>query len=188
MGSLGLRVEIVSSTYEERPLPGRSPLEVARIHARGKLTGAERRPLLTVAADTVVELDGQALGKPENPAEAAAMLRALSGREHVVHTAFALGRGDGEVTHLEAVTTRVRFAPLAEATVAAYVASGDGEDKAGSYGIQGFGATLVERIDGDYFTVVGFPIQAFARALPALGYRLVPGPRRTSRRALRPAS
>jgi septum formation protein len=68
----------------------------------------------------------------------------------------------------------VRFADLSEWTIDAYAASGDGLDKAGAYGIQGFAATLVEQIDGDYFTVVGFPLAAFAAALPRVGYRLQP--------------
>jgi septum formation protein len=74
----------------------------------------------------------------------------------------------------DVVSTRVRFADLDAETLGAYAASGDGLDKAGAYGIQGFAATLVERIDGDYFTVVGFPLAAFARALPRMGYQLVP--------------
>jgi septum formation protein len=78
------------------------------------------------------------------------------------------------VRHVEAVSTTVRFLPLDSAAIEAYVASGDPRDKAGAYGIQGFAATLVERVEGDYFTVVGFPLAAFARALPALGYRLLP--------------
>jgi len=91
-----------------------------------------------------------------------------------VHTAFALRSPAGELAHEETVTTRVRFAALDDATIDAYVAGGDGRDKAGAYGIQGYGATLIERIDGDYFTVVGFPLQAFARAVHALGWRLRP--------------
>jgi septum formation protein len=174
LGALGLRIEIVPSSYVELPLPDRSPRETALIHAAGKLARAPRGPELTVAADTVVEIDGRALGKPRDEADAASMLSELAGREHRVHTAFALGSGGEAPRHLEAVTTRVTFLPLDDATIAAYVASGDPADKAGAYGIQGFGATLVERIDGDYFTVVGFPLAAFARALPALGYQLLP--------------
>jgi septum formation protein len=174
LGSLGLAVEIVGSSYVEAPLPGRSPLETAVAHARGKLAGASPRPALTIAADTVVDLDGEALGKPADDDEARAMLTRLSGREHRVHTAFALRDAAGEIRHVEAVTTTVRFLALEPATIAAYVASGDPRDKAGAYGIQGFAATLVDRVDGDYFTVVGFPLAAFARALPKLGYRLDP--------------
>jgi septum formation protein len=174
LASLGLTVEVIGSSYDEKPLTGRSPIETALLHAQGKLDGAAARPGLTIAADTVVDVDGEAFGKPRDDGEAARMLATLSGREHRVHTAFALRDGAGGGSHLEASSTTVRFAPLDARTIAAYVASGDARDKAGAYGIQGFAATLVERISGDYFTVVGFPLGAFARALPALGYRLVP--------------
>jgi septum formation protein len=169
---VGLRVTVVPSAYAETPLPGLDPAEIALRHARGKAAGAEQSGELIVAADTVVDVDGEALGKPAGAAEARAMLRRLSGRWHVVHTAFAL-RGDRAADdHAEIVSTRVRFAELDDESIAAYAASGDGLDKAGAYGIQGFAATLVERIEGDYFTVVGFPLAAFARALPRFGYRL----------------
>jgi septum formation protein len=174
LSSLGLDVDIIPTSYDEAPLPGRSPLETALVHARGKVEGARPSAHLTIGADTVVDLDGRALGKPRDDADARAMLAALSGRSHQVHTAFALRDPSGCVAAVEAVSTRVRFAALDAATIDAYVAGGDGRDKAGAYGIQGFAATLVERIDGDYFTVVGFPLAAFARALPRLGYRLVP--------------
>jgi septum formation protein len=174
LASLGLEVEIVPTAYAEAPLPGRSPMETACLHARGKVEQAVARPGLTIGADTVVDLDGVALGKPRDDDDARRMLTALAGREHLVHTAFALRDAAGTLRHLEVVTTRVRFAPLDPDLIDAYVASGDGRDKAGSYGIQGFGATLVERIDGDYFTVVGFPLAAFARALGPLGLRLLP--------------
>ena len=171
LASLGLRVELVGSAYVETEQPGTPPAELALRHARGKAAHARSGLTLLVAADTVVDLDGQSLGKPRDTEEARAMLRRLSGRWHTVHTAFALVAPDGRL-HDEIVSTLVRFAPLDEETIERYADSGDGLDKAGAYGIQGFAATLVERIDGDYFTVVGFPLAAFARALPALGYVL----------------
>jgi septum formation protein len=174
--SLGLDVELIPTSYDELPLAGRSPIETALVHARGKVAGAAASAHLTIGADTVVDLDGQALGKPRDDADAREMLSALSGRSHQVHTAFALRDPGGTIAIVEAVSTRVRFAELDRATIDAYVASGDGRDKAGSYGIQGFAATLVERIDGDYFTVVGFPLAAFARAVSRLGFRLLPRP------------
>ena len=174
--SLGLDVELIPTSYDEVPLTGRSPIEKALVHARGKVAGAAPSAHLTIGADTVVDLDGQALGKPRDDADAREMLAALSGRSHQVHTAFALRDAGGSIAVIEAVSTRVRFAELDRATIDAYVASGDGRDKAGSYGIQGFAATLVERIDGDYFTVVGFPLAAFARAVARLGFRLLPRP------------
>ena len=174
LASLGLRVTVVPSAYDELPLPGVAPADVALLHARGKAAAAAPADTLIVAADTVVDLDGEALGKPADRAEARDMLRRLAGRWHVVHTAFAL-RDDRTAGSLsELVSTRVRFADLDEKTIAAYAASGDGLDKAGAYGIQGFAATLVERIDGDYFTVVGFPLARFAAVLPSIGYSLLP--------------
>ena len=121
-----------------------------------------------------MDLDGRALGKPIDDDDARAMLTALGGRSHKVHTAFALRNPAGEIVHVESVTTCVRFGPLTDAQIEAYIASGDGRDKAGSYGIQGFAATLIEGIEGDYFTVVGFPLAAFARALPRCGFHLSP--------------
>jgi septum formation protein len=171
--SLGLRVRIVPSAYHEMPERDLAPRELALRHARGKAAGAAPSTDLIVAADTVVDVDGEALGKPSDPAEARAMLRRLSGRWHVVHTAFAL-RDSTNASLVEVLSTSVRFADIKEETLAAYVASGDGDDKAGAYGIQGFAATLVERIDGDYFTVVGFPLAAFARSIARLGFRLRP--------------
>jgi septum formation protein len=169
-----LRVSLVPTTYEEHPLAGVSPVETALRHARGKAAGAAPSAQLIVAADTVVDLDGEALGKPADAAHARAMLRRLSGRWHVVHTAFALRDDRSGAAVAEVVSTRVRFADLDAAAIDAYAASGDGLDKAGAYGIQGFAATLVERVDGDYFTVVGFPVARFAATLPQLGYRLLP--------------
>jgi septum formation protein len=174
LASLGLRIEIVPSSYVERPLPRLAPRALAEAHAVGKAGGAPARPALIVAADTVVDVDGEALGKPADEAEARTMLHRLSGRWHEVHTAFALRNDRTAVSLCETVTTRVKFADLSEWTIDAYAASGDGLDKAGAYGIQGFAATLVERIEGDYFTVVGFPLAAFAAALPRVGYRLQP--------------
>jgi septum formation protein len=179
--SLGLRVAVVTSDYEESPRPGNSPRDLALLHSRGKAAGAATAPTLIVAADTVVDLDGMALGKPRDLDESRAMIERLSGREHRVHTAFTLRDDRSGHTVTDCRTTRVWFAALSPDVVANYVASGDGLDKAGAYGIQGFGATLVERIDGDYFTVVGFPLAAFASALPQLGYALCP-PGRAGRR------
>lgn len=113
---------------------------------------------LVLAADTVVVLDGEILGKPANRDHAAATLRRLSGRTHEVVTGLALAAGRREATAHE--TTRVTFAALSDAEIAAYVATGSPLDKAGSYGIQDdLGALLVERIDGDYSNVVGLPLR-----------------------------
>ncbi len=175
--SLGLMVEVAPSGYEERTSLQLTPEQLARRHAHGKLSAALRRarpPIAVpwVAADTVVDLEGEALGKPRDGAEAIAMLRRLSGREHHVHTAFALAV-PGRVDPLEECeTTRVRFYRLDDAEIAAYAASGEPLDKAGAYGIQGRAAALVESIDGDFYTVMGFPLGRFIRALRRLGFAL----------------
>lgn len=127
---------------------------------------------LIVAADTVVDLDGVAYNKPSDPDDAKRMLRELSGRTHMVHTAFALAvpARDDVVEHCE--STFVTFFPLDEAQIEDYVASKEPMDKAGAYGIQGYGATLVERIEGDFYTVMGFPLARFVHTLRRLGFLL----------------
>ena len=179
LASLGIRVEIIPSAYDERSIPDLSPTQLALAHASGKARNvAERCPgRVVVSADTVVDVDGQIFGKPRDDAEAAVMLRTLSGRSHLVHSAVCLIAGEAS-RHLEfCATTRVWFYPLTEREIAGYIATGEPRDKAGAYGIQGRGATLVERIDGDFYTVMGFPLAQFVRSLPAvdLCYRCEPG-------------
>ncbi len=121
-----------------------------------------------LVADTVVLRDGVILGKPCDEEESAAMIRSLAGRCHEVATRFALCTVDGDEA-IETVRTAVWFRELGAAQVERYVATGEGRDKAGAYGIQGIGAFLVERIEGDYANVVGLPICAVVRAMERLG-------------------
>ncbi len=123
-----------------------------------------------IAADTLVFLDGQALGKPRSEAEAKNMLSALSGREHRVITGLAVIADGREYT--DAVTTLVRFLPLTEEQIDWYVSTGEPMDKAGAYGIQGLGGMLIEGITGDYFNVVGLPVARLARLLEAAGHKV----------------
>ena len=122
---------------------------------------------LIIAADTVVAVDGQVLGKPHSTQQAHQMLSALSGREHTVYTGVTVCRGDQILTQHEA--TAVRFRPLTAQEIDAYIATGEPMDKAGSYGIQGRGALLVEGISGDYFNVVGLPVCRLGRMLTQFG-------------------
>ena len=122
---------------------------------------------VVVAADTVVAIDGVVLGKPRDKAHAAEMLSALSGREHTVYTGVAVKRGKTLLVEHEA--THVRFRPLTEREIDLYIQTGEPMDKAGSYGIQGYGALLVEGIRGDYFNVVGLPICRLGRMLAQVG-------------------
>lgn len=172
--SLGFRVVVVPSEVDEGERPGYAPRELASLHAAAKAEAVAARDAsqLIVAADTVVDVDGTPLGKPRDPAEAVAMLRTLSGREHLVHTAYTLVDGPSARRLNGVQTTRVRFHALGEDEIAAYVATGDPFDKAGGYGIQGRGAVLVAGIDGDFYTVMGLPLGTLVRRLRELGYTL----------------
>lgn len=118
---------------------------------------------IVIGADTVVAIDGDILGKPKDKEDACCMLRRLSGREHSVFTGVTVLHG--EQTKSFCVETHVTFFPLSEEEIQRYVATGEPMDKAGAYGIQGYGSLLVEKIEGDYFNVVGLPISRLARVL-----------------------
>jgi septum formation protein len=122
---------------------------------------------VVIAADTLVFLEDTPLGKPRSEAEAREMLARLSGRTHRVLTAYTLWGNGQEVTRC--ISTDVIFFPLTAAQIAAYVATGEPMDKAGSYGIQGKGALLVQEIRGDYYNVVGLPVSDLARTMAELG-------------------
>jgi len=129
--------------------------EIARSHPEDIVLGA----------DTVVALDGRVLGKPADADDAADMLRLLSGKTHTVYTGVAILGSGHQCVFCE--KTQVTFYPLDDKEIAAYVATGEPMDKAGSYGIQGLGAVLVRRIEGDFFTVMGLPAARVCRALKA---------------------
>lgn len=122
---------------------------------------------LILAADTVVAVEGQVLGKPRSTEEAREMLSRLSGRWHTVYTGLTVCRSGRTVTEHEA--TQVRFRTLSPEEISAYIATGEPMDKAGAYGIQGYGALLVEGIQGDYFNVVGLPVCRLGRILTQFG-------------------
>jgi nucleoside triphosphate pyrophosphatase len=170
---LGLHVAVVASAYaeEDNAPQGVSPRDVALAHAAGKAREAERSgPPVLVAADTIVVVDGELLGKPRGNDEAAAMLRRLSGREHVVHTGFVVLDRSQRRSVSGVESTTVRFARLRDEQIAAYVATGDPLDKAGAYGIQGLGGLFVSSISGDFYTVMGLPLARIGDALAELGY------------------
>lgn len=137
--------------------PARDPVEeVARV-SRAKAEAIPRgEGDVVVAADTIVVLDGQVLGKPTDEAHAAAMLTALSGKDHQVMTGVTVARGDTLLTHTE--ITDIHFRPLSQKEIAAYIATGEPMDKAGSYGIQGGAALFAEKMHGDYYNVMGLPV------------------------------
>jgi septum formation protein len=173
---IGIPHEVRPADIDERVLPGERPAPHAERLARTKaLAIARDEPdAVTIGSDTIVVVDGDILGKPGDGAEARRMLRRLSGREHVVFTAVAVARGGRVASSVEEVT--VGFRELSDAEIDAYVATGEPMDKAGAYGIQGYGATIVERIDGDYFAVMGLALGRMVRLMRELGVEYVFGP------------
>ena len=162
---LGIPFDVVAPRYvEEEPYEG-DAVAVVREHARGKAHSvadeAGDRPVLGV--DTAVVLDGRMFGKPANASDAERMLEALGGRTHAVVSGLCLLTPGWEELHHDA--TRVRFRPLTPRDLATYLASEEWEGRAGAYAIQGLGAALVERIEGDYLNVVGLPGALLVRLL-----------------------
>ena len=137
--------------------PGKSPFdEVARVSASKALAVEREKEDTVIAADTIVVCEGKVLGKPHSEAEAAAMLRLLSGRDHQVMTGVTVVRGERVKTFTE--VTDLHFRNLTDREIAAYVATGEPMDKAGAYGIQGGAALFCTRMVGDYYNVMGLPV------------------------------
>ena len=163
------RFEVIPAGEEETADPSLSPAALVEQLSRRKCAGvAGGHPdSLVIAADTVVAVDGKILGKPRSRAQAGEMLRLLSGREHTVYTGLSVCCDGETVTQHEA--TRVRFRPLSNADVEHYIATGEPMDKAGAYGIQGFGCVMAEGIFGDYYNVMGLPVCRLSRMLARFG-------------------
>jgi septum formation protein len=157
----GLDVEVRPSSVEEVIRPGESPEDFARRAATDKalaVAATAPRDALVLGADTVVVAGEEMLGKPADAADAARMLRVLSGATHRVITAACLVCAPDRIEAVRAETTLVTFRRLEEEEIAAYVASGEPFDKAGAYGIQGLASKFVTRLEGCYFNVVGLPV------------------------------
>jgi septum formation protein len=160
----------IDETYE----PGEVPREHAIRLARAKVAAIGTPEAVVIGSDTIVVVDGDVLGKPADENDAARMLRRLSGRSHTVITAVAVSwRGR---TESDAEEVGVTFHALTEDRIAAYVRTREPMDKAGAYGIQGYGAVNVARVDGDYFAVMGLPLQRVIRVCERLGLRYPYGP------------
>jgi len=169
---IGLAHEVRPADIDESYLPGEAAEEHCERLARGKATalaGSVNRDAVIIGSDTIVVVDGLVLGKPADVADAARMLRMLSGRSHVVLTAVAVARNGRLESAVERVT--VTFRPIDDAEITAYIATREPMDKAGAYGIQGYGATIVSRIDGDYFAVMGLALNLLVRLLGRVGLR-----------------
>jgi septum formation protein len=168
---LGLDFVVRPTALDESPLAGEEPAGYVRRLARAKAAAAARPGELALGADTTVLCDSELLGKPEDDAQARAMLRRIAGREHVVLTAVALYESAGRIAEATE-TARVRMAPMSEEEIDWYVRSGEPHDKAGAYAVQGLGALFVDRVDGCYGTVMGLPLPATYRLFAELGYDL----------------
>lgn len=166
---IGIPHSVRPADIDESYRPGEEPSAYAERLARekGRVVAADYPEALVIAADTIVVVDDQVLGKPRDEADAARMLRLLSGRTHTVLTAVALSRHGRMESGVERVA--VTFRELSDEDIAAYIATVEPMDKAGSYGIQGFGATLVERIDGDFFAVMGLALARLVALMACLG-------------------
>ena len=169
---VGLSLRVQVGDVEEHQILGERPYQMAERLAGLKAHAVAQsltEPALVLAADTIVVLDRDVLGKPADDADATRMLRSLSGREHVVITGFALVRSDTWAERVSHVVTQVHFRELSDATIQRYIATGEPLDKAGAYGIQGIGAMLVRGLEGSYTNVVGLPLVEVLEALPQLG-------------------
>jgi septum formation protein len=166
---IGIEHEVIPANIDESVRGREQPRKHAERLAREKATATAGRDrnVVAIGADTIVLVDRKILGKPANSVDAGSMLSLLSGREHTVVTAVAVARGNNVVSAVEEVL--VTFRKLSDDEIDAYIATGEPMDKAGAYGIQGYGATIVERIDGDYFAVMGLPLVKLVSLLSEVG-------------------
>lgn len=172
--SLGLNFVVSPSGIDETRKSRETPADYARRIAKWKAleVAAHRGGDLIIAADTIVVVDGEILGKPATLDDARTMLRTLSGRWHEVLTALCLIALPSRRTVSGLERTQVKFARLTRAEIDWYLSTGEFTDKAGAYAIQGYGSLLIERIEGDYFNVVGLPIRLLDRLATRLGVDL----------------
>ena len=168
---VGIAHEVHPANIDETYRDGEEAAAHAERLARekGETIAAQYPEAIVISADTIVLVDGLVLGKPRDEAEAARMLSMLSGQTHVVLTAVAVTYRGSVRSGVESV--RVTFRALDSERIGAYIATAEPMDKAGAYGIQGFGATLVERIDGDYFAVMGLALARMVDLLQEIGVR-----------------
>lgn len=175
LDKFGIDYEILPAQGEESAPPELTPGERVKVLAAQKAEETAHRvndpAAVILAADTLVELDGEVLGKPGASERARAMLRALSGREHRVWSGVCIR--EGERILAESECTAVRFRTLSDAEIEAYIATGEPLDKAGAYGYQGLASLFVERIEGDFFNVMGLPVCRMGQMLRKFGISLL---------------
>jgi septum formation protein len=168
---LDIPFDVKNPSFEERLVAGRSAIEQVQFFARGKAQSVARQEpeAIVLGSDTVIELDHDVLGKPDDLAGARAMLRRLAGRDHRVHTAVALVCSARARDVVALSTAVVRMKPFDARVHERYLATGESLGKAGAYSIQGEGGDLVDSIDGDFSTVVGLPLRLVFQLLTQAG-------------------
>jgi septum formation protein len=173
----GVRFERMPARVSERRKRGETAQAMTRRLARAKASavikrlGKDCREAIVIGADTIVEVNGELLGKPQSAEASRKMLTKLSGRTHRVITSIAVIHLPDHAEKLATESTRVRFARLSADAISDYVMTGEPLDKAGAYGVQGIGGRFIEKIDGCYFNVVGLPLARLYRVLIALGWQ-----------------
>ena len=168
---LGLEFEVIPADYVETMKSGMDSEEIARYLSLQKAQAVAKKypDAVVIAADTFGVMSGKIIGKPHNEAEAKNILRTLSGRSHRVITGFTVIEAAANQAVTRSVVTTVHFRELGDPEIDAYVRTGEPLDKAGAYGIQGLGAVLVDRIEGDYYNVIGLPLSPLAAVLRSFG-------------------
>jgi septum formation protein len=172
---IGLRFEVEPSNYEEYIYSGLEPHELAQKISLGKagVIASKYKNAIVIAADTFMVFGSQILGKPHTENEARKMLEAVNGKPHSVITGFSIIDSGIDKTLSRSVETKVYIKKLTLAEISAYVKSKEPLDKAGAYAIQGLGAVIVEKIEGDYFNVIGLPLSALTVALKEFGINIL---------------
>lgn len=171
LNQVGFSFDIIPSDAEENVEDGLSAEDTVKALARLKAQSVfnEHPDRVVFGCDTVVSIDGEILGKPQNEDEAFKMLKKLSGKTHAVSTGVCIISKEKEICFSD--TTFVTFYEIDDETIESYISTRECDDKAGAYGIQGYGSVLVKEIKGDYFSVMGLPVARSARALALFGIK-----------------
>jgi len=172
---IGLKFKVDPSNYEENISSELEPHELAQSLSleKAKLVAEKHMNALVIAADTFIVFEGKILGKPRTETEAKEMLETISGRQHSVITGFTIIDAASNKALSKAVETKVYIRKLSSNEIDAYVESKEPLDKAGAYAIQGLGSVIVEKIEGDYFNVIGLPLSALAETLKEFGVHIL---------------
>ena len=172
---IGLKFEVDPANCDEDFISGMEPhaFVIEMYLKKARFVAGRHQNAVVIAADTIIAIDGQILGKPHTETEALKMLKILNGKSHFVITGFSLSDTNNEIVVSNSVETKVYFKQLTLVEMEAYVRTGESLDKAGAYAIQGLGAVMVEKIEGDYFNVMGLPLCALAEALKRFGINVL---------------